>query len=113
MANYGGGFFFHLLRYDRCGKELHVMFSEIADLHARFVAGLPGPYSVAFAKQDKLIKELLGIEPLDKSAYHSLIEERVAPCACGGTFSFDAPSRCPKCGSSDIEKTGEMLTYYD
>jgi len=24
----------------------------------------------------------------------------LSPCTCGGKFTFDAPPRCPKCGST-------------
>lgn len=35
-------------------------------------------------------------------------------CDCGGTFSADAPARCPNCGSSDFDRDPDgMSMIYD
>ena len=40
------------------------------------------------------------------------VETKVGKCECGGNFTFDAPSRCPKCHSTKIEE-GETTVFYD
>lgn len=41
-------------------------------------------------------------------------EAKPPPCDCGGTFSVDAPARCPKCGSPDFERDPDgMSMIYD
>jgi len=38
-------------------------------------------------------------------------EKTARKCSCGGDFKYDAPARCPKCRSTDIEtiENGNML----
>ncbi|MBN1785471.1 MAG: hypothetical protein JW825_00575 [Candidatus Methanofastidiosa archaeon] len=112
-ASYGGGFFFHLLHCEECGKERSVDFKEIGDLHIRFVKGLPGPFCVASSEWDKTIQDLPDIEPLDEGSYQNLIVERLERCSCGGRFTFDAPPKCPRCGSKEFEKPeyGAIMHY--
>ena len=42
---HGGGFFFHLLRCDKCGKTESIGFDKLGELHLQYLKGLPGPYS--------------------------------------------------------------------
>lgn len=44
---------------------------------------------------------------------HRLVETILDRCLCGGSFTADAPPRCPECSSADIEDTGSMETHYD
>lgn len=44
---------------------------------------------------------------------HRLVETILDRCPCGGSFTADAPPRCPKCGSVGIEDTGGMERLYD
>src|SRR5660397_104797 len=55
-VNSGGGFFFHLLHCDFCGKDKSIGFDEIGELHLRYIKGLPGPYCVASSSLDQHIK---------------------------------------------------------
>jgi len=36
----GGGFFFHLLRCDRCGAGKSIPFDKLGELHLRYLKGL-------------------------------------------------------------------------
>ena len=39
-------------------------------------------------------------------------EAAAGNCECGGNFRLDAPVRCPKCRSAEIDE-GEVTVYYD
>jgi hypothetical protein len=108
----GSSFLCHILYCDRCGKPKVVHFNEISDLHSRYVKGLDRPYSSLTATYDSYIQETLEVEPISKEQYHALVEKSVGRCSCGGTYSFNANPRCPKCHSADIE-IGKVLSYYD
>ncbi len=109
----GGGFFFHRLHCDRCGKGQDIAFEKLGDLHDRYVKGLGGPYTVISMERDREIQENAAIEPLSRGEYHRGIEALLPPCKCGGHLSMAAPPRCSKCGSADIEDTKQMAIYYD
>jgi len=36
----------------------------------------------------------------------------IARCSCGGRFSEEAPVRCPKCKSTNLQK-GSLVCMYD
>ena len=99
--------FFHLLRCDRCGETKSIGFDELGELHLRYLKGLPGPYCVASAEHDKEVREHAPVEPISEEEYHVAIEAGMKPCRCGGKRTFDAPSRCPECRSTNFEETGE------
>lgn len=109
----GGGFTFHMLRCDTCGKHKSVKFEQLGELHLRYLKGLNQPYSLATAHYDSLIKELFPGEPLPKDSYEAAIEEFVGKCKCGGQFRFKASPRCPRCRSTDFEEDpkGSALFY--
>jgi len=109
----GGGFFFHLLRCDECGKTKSISFDEIGDPHLKYIKGLGSPYCVASSKIDKNIQENYPGESISKKKYHSEVEKIVGKCGCSGQFKFEAPPRCPKCKSLDIEDTVEGGMLYD
>ncbi len=110
----GGGFFFHLLHCDRCGAEKDVSFEDIPEIHAAYLKGSKGPYTVAIAERDAAIRDAYEGEPLTAEEYHAAVEGHSGGCRCGGSFRFDAPARCPRCGS--IRATGTVdgiNTMYD
>ncbi|MFC2167507.1 hypothetical protein ACFLRW_00870 [Acidobacteriota bacterium] len=108
----GGGFYFHLLRCDKCGKSKEIGFDEIGEPHLRYIKGLGGPYSVASSQTDKMIQEEYPGDSITESEYHREIEKLMGQCKCGGQHSFDAPPRCPGCNSINIEK-GDVFMMYD
>jgi hypothetical protein len=89
----GGGFFFHILYCNKCGKTKNISFEDITD---KIKAN---PYIVPklFTIKD---------ENLDK------IEKYAGKCKCGGKFLFFAKPRCPKCKSARILK-GKTIMLYD
>jgi hypothetical protein len=99
----GGGFLFHLLHCDKCGKDKGIGFGEIGTPHLRYIKGLPGPYCIATAEQDKYIRENFPGETLSEEEYNDIVEKIAGKCECGGQFKFDAPSRCPKCNSTEYD----------
>jgi len=111
-ADKGGGFLFHLLHCDKCGKGKSVSFDKLGETHLKFLKGLNIPYCVATAGHDEYIQKHYPGEPIPESEYNRLVEEFVGKCECGGNFTRDAPPRCPNCKSKEIESS--VLTYlYD
>ena len=111
-VDHGGGFFFHLLRCDRCGATRSLRFEELGDLHLRYLKGLSAPYCVASSEHDRHVQEQVAVEPIGADGYHKGVEQLAGTCSCGGTFTFDAPPRCPECRSARIEE-GDALLFYD
>lgn len=95
----GGGFRFHLLHCDKCGKGKGIRFVELGEIHLKYLKGLNVPYCVATGSQDKFIQENYPGDPIDEDEYHRLVEEFAGKCECGGKYTFDAPPGCPNCGS--------------
>ena len=91
QVNIGGGFFFHLLHCDKCGRERSISLTDV----------------------DASIKKEHNDIPIHDDKYDKLIEEYVGTCKCGGKFSFEAPPRCPRCRSDRYERIGGTITLYD
>ena len=108
MVSQGGGFCFHLLHCDQCGKEKSIGFDELGEVHLRYLKGLSGPYSIATRDHDKEVQERYPGEPLSEAEYDLKVEEVAGKCKCGGRFSFDAPARCPLCKSDDYREDPEV-----
>ncbi len=98
----GGGFSFHLLHCDKCGKDKSIEFEEIGEAHLRYVKGLPGPYTITSRENDKNIQDNYPGNPMSEDEYHAAVEDLAGACKCGGHYKFDAPTRCPKCKSTDL-----------
>jgi hypothetical protein len=111
-VDHGGGFSFHLVRCETCGKTKSMAFDVLGELHVRYVKGLPGPYSTATVEQDENLREHSPVQPISEPEYHKEIEALAGRCRCGGRYRLDAPPRCPKCRSARIEE-GRITTMYD
>ncbi|SRR6266498_855525 len=109
----GGGFFFHLLRCDRCARTKSTGFAELGDLHLAYLKGLPGPYAMASWQHDLQVKAEYSGPALSEPEYHAAIESPLKRHKCGGRFQFDASPRCPKCRSTELEPDpdGPMILY--
>jgi hypothetical protein len=107
----GGGFTFHLVRCDSCGAEKHIGFDELGVLHLRYLKGLSGPYCLASAEHDKVVREKAQVEPVSEAEYHKGIETISGACNCGGRYRLDALPRCPKCRSTQISSGGTAACY--
>lgn len=101
MARSGGGFMFDLLHCDTCGATKSVSHQELGDIHLGFVKSLPGPYAVARPSMDRLIQQEHPGRALTGDESHAAAEATLDRRACGGTFRYDAPARCPGCRSTD------------
>ena len=101
-AHDGGGFFFHMLHCDTCGKEKSISFDKLGDAHLRYLKGLEGPYSETTRSFDQSVQKHYPDPPLTEEEYRAIVEEIAGDHSCGGHFCFDAPTRCPKCRSTDI-----------
>jgi ribosomal protein S27E len=111
-VDHGGGFAFHLLRCDMCGKTKAVGFDALGELHLRYLKGLSGPYCVASSEHDRNIREHAPVEPISEDEYSRGVEAVAGNCICGGKYTLHAPPRCPKCRSTRIEE-GESTVCYD
>jgi hypothetical protein len=110
----GGGFVFHLLHCDRCGTERSIGFDEIGEPHLRYLKGLKVPYAMATADHDLHVEKHYRGEPITEAEYHRIVEDLCGECECGGSFRFDAPARCPECGSADHRRDPEAgVVMYD
>jgi hypothetical protein len=85
----------------------------MGDVHLAFIKGLTTPYAVARAEMDRQIQQTYEGEPLGAAAYHAAVEQQLPPCVCGGTFSYAASPRCPRCGCTEERwaPTGEQVWY--
>ena len=108
----GGGFFFHLLRCDRCGQYRSIDFDEIGEPHLQYLKGVGGPYCIDRSETDKTARESYPGEPITEEQYHQAVERIAGKCECEGQFRFDAPIRCPRCRSIRIEY-GALDYMYD
>jgi hypothetical protein len=109
----GGGFTSHDFHCDQCGAHRSVQFSELGELHFRFLKGIDVPYSIATSKRDEWIREHYSGEPISESEYYSEAANMLPACECGGRFRIDAPPRCPKCRSARFkdDPSGFSLDY--
>jgi Zn finger protein HypA/HybF involved in hydrogenase expression len=110
-VDHGGGFVFHLLRCDKCGRTKAIDFARLGELHLRYLKGLPGPYCVATSEHDKYVREQVDLQPISEEEYQRGVEKRAGKCKCGGKYVFDAPPRCPKCHSTNIKEGGTTIMY--
>ena len=111
-AEDGGGFFFHLLHCDKCGRAKDISFRQLGEIHLRYLKGLPNGYCSASAEHDRIVRETYLGEPLSEDNYHEAVESIAGHCRCRGKYTFDASPRCPKCRSLDLEE-GEATLMYD
>jgi len=110
----GGGFTFHLLRCDRCGRTKSIDFAELGDLHSAYLKGLQGPYAIISREHDLQVKGEYSGSAMSEPEYHAAIEESLKRHNCGGRFRFSAPPRCPKCRSVELEPDPDGVTeMYD
>src|SRR3990172_838206 len=100
----GGGFFFHQLHCDKCGRAKSISFKKIGVLHMRYLKKLTGPYSVVTAESDKRIKNSYMGPAISEEEYHAEVEKMAGKCLCRGQYRFDAPPRCPKCRSTSLKE---------
>ena len=66
----GGGFFFHLLKCDACGKDREVSFDKLGELYFRFLKGLKTPCTISTKSSDKFIQKNYKGEPVSEEEYH-------------------------------------------
>jgi Zn finger protein HypA/HybF involved in hydrogenase expression len=108
----GGGFSFHLVRCDKCGKTKPIRFDALGELHLRYLNGLLGPYSIETSEHDEHIRNHAPIETISEDDYHKRINTLAGRCRCRGKYTHEAPPRCPRCHSTRIEE-GETIVMYD
>ena len=111
-VDHGGGFLFHLVRCDKCGKTKSIRFDQLGELHLRYLKELKGPYSIVTSEHDEYVQKHAPIEPISEQEYYEGIEAFAGECECGGKSSLNALPRCPKCHSTRIEE-GDITIMYD
>jgi len=112
-AREGSGFFFHALHCDTCGVEKIIPFDELGEAHLRYIKGHTGTHSKTTRSLDKFVQKNYPDPPLSEEEYHAIVEETAGDHDCGGHFCFDAPVRCPKCGSANLRNDPDApaVTY--
>lgn len=95
----GDGMRFHLLRCNKCGETKSIGFDELGELFLRYEAGLGA-------------KRVKGKKRMSEREYNKGVETFAGNCQCGGSFTFNARTRCPKCHSTKLER-GEDVANYD
>ena len=110
-AREGGGFHFHLLHCDKCGREKIIRFRDLGELQMAFMKGMDFAYSSGSHEFDEKAREFQG-EPIDVEVYEQKVEEIAGKCRCRGHYQLEAKVRCPKCRSDEIEN-GITLVMYD
>jgi hypothetical protein len=108
----GGGLKFHLVRCDRCGRAKSIVFDDLGELHLQYLKGLSGPYSIPDIYSEDFIQRLSNVNSISREEYERGIEDYAGNCRCGGNYRLDAPPRCPKCRSANIEE-GDIILMYD
>jgi Zn finger protein HypA/HybF involved in hydrogenase expression len=109
----GGGFFFHELRCNTCGKTKSVGFDALGEIHLRYLKGLKGPYSVVSSQHDAAVRNDPSIKPITEKEYHRKVKAFAGKCKCGGKYLFRAKVRCPKCRSVNFKKDEMYIINYD
>jgi hypothetical protein len=108
-AEEGGCISFELLRCRKCGRAKEVLYEDIWDTYLALLKGM----------QPEL-PELNGAdwrtfsgEPITNREYRRRVVAKAGVCSCGGRFSFNAPLRCPSCGSDSVADDGSCSLLID
>jgi Zn finger protein HypA/HybF involved in hydrogenase expression len=109
-ANSGGGFFFHLLHCDKCGREKTIPFKNLGELQMAFMKGMDFACGSGSDVFDAKTREYQG-EPIDVEEYEAKVEEIAGKCRCRGLYKLQAKIRCPKCRSDEIEEEHTLIMY--
>jgi hypothetical protein len=98
---HGGGFFFHLVRCDKCGRTKSISFDDLGELHLRYLKGLSGPCAIETSAKDGDIRNQVPLEPISEEEYNGRIRPIAGKCRCGGKYALEAPSAVqPKSGKA-------------
>lgn len=85
-VEHGGGFFFHLVRCDKCGKTTFIGFDSLGELHLRYLKGLPGPYCLASSEHDENVRIHEPVEPISEDEYYRGVNAIAGKYRCGGVI---------------------------
>jgi hypothetical protein len=110
----GGGFRFHLLHCDRCGRMKVIDFNRLGEIHLRYLKGLGGPYCMATAAHDEHVRTSVPVEPITGKEYRMRVEKfagRCRRCWGLGKYRMNAPPRCPKCRSAEYAEVAGGMMY--
>ncbi len=108
MDGSGGGFLFDQFRCENCGESRSVSHEELGEAYDRYA--------------EKIIQVFFGevqngpdceIERDYEKDYEKNVENIIGKCTCGGRYLLHAPSRCPKCHSTQLETDDSTTIYYD
>jgi hypothetical protein len=93
----GGGFGFHSLDCDKCGKHKLLDFSKLRDIQRRHFHKHPAGCGTTWL----YVREVnLGN---NQDTYYTEVERAAGNCECEGKYRFNAPTRCPKCKSTNVQ----------
>ena len=101
VADSGGGRRFEELRCSVCGAAKAVAHNQVPEAVQNLKQALEALDLDDEAGYDRVVGE-----------YHQNLEAFAGACACGGSFCFGAPLRCPACKSTDLD-LGKPFRLYD
>lgn len=108
----GGGTGFFLLHCESCGEPKTIEPDAFETAHLLYLKGLPERARQMCHDYDRERVESTPGEPLSLEQYFAAIEEAAGRCLCGGQFSLEAPPRCPRCKSADLEDDPDRPVIY-
>lgn len=97
-----------------CGEKLYrVDHSPFSDDYQLYCERCPRSVSVVkWTSEFLIIRELATKNgQVTRNNLMKLVEERLQPCDCGGTFRDDAPRRCYQCGEIVISNMPDVDIY--
>ena len=78
-----GGFIFHLVRCDLCGRTKSIGFDELGDLRLRYMKELSDPDYGPDSKSDNYSQKHAPLEPISEDEYYAGVEAFAGKCKCG------------------------------
>lgn len=105
----GPGMRFLVLHCDKCGQDRGVGFDAFGGSLEQTSVGV-GPYNLERARD----LEWPPATRSQRAALRERVEAIAGPCPCGGSFSLDAPARCPECSSDQfVQASADAPILYD
>jgi predicted Zn-ribbon and HTH transcriptional regulator len=105
-ASEGGGRRFEAVRCTECGEGGAIGHEEIAEAHRRFVERSDEAMGIQDDREADVAFERARAE------FFAVVNAAAGECSCGGRFRHDAPLRCPRCRSTDLER-GNVRRLFD
>ena len=112
MDRSGGGFFFDQFRCENCGKSRDVSHEELGEVYDRYSEkSIDDMFSDLYEEVQSGPNYV--VEKDYEKDYENEVENIIGKCKCGGRYLLYAPSRCPKCHSTQLEIDDSKTIFFD